>query len=130
MPSKGIVLLFAPPDFVIFRRLCSLPLFLYFRIWLSIFYLRYDPIFFQRPLCDISEIINMKNTNCHPDPILTCFIYILILLDSSSVLVHSDFDLVSSLPALYAARKVAQRTTEMIERYHLICIKFHCPQKK
>ena len=30
----------------------------------------------------------------------------------------SDFDLVSSLLALYSTRKVAQMTTEMIEYYH------------
>ena len=46
---------------------------------------------------------------------LTCFIYIL----DSSLLVHPNFDLVSSLLALFAARKVAQMTTEMIECYHL-----------
>ena len=34
-------------------------------------------------------------------------------------LVHSNVDLVSSLIALFAARKVAQMTTEMIECYHL-----------
>ena len=75
VPSKNIVVLFAPPNFVSFRRLWSLPLFLSFRLWLSIFYLRYDPIFIQRPLCDISDIINMKNTNCHPDPILSSIFY-------------------------------------------------------
>ena len=35
------------------------------------------------------------------------------------LLVHSNFDLVSSLPAIFVARKVAQMTTEMIECYHL-----------
>ena len=34
-------------------------------------------------------------------------------------LVHPNFDLVSFLIALFAARKVAQMTTEMIECYHL-----------
>ena len=34
-------------------------------------------------------------------------------------LAHSNFDLVSSLLALFVARKVAQMTTEMIECYHL-----------
>ena len=34
-------------------------------------------------------------------------------------LVHPNFDLVSSLLALFAARNVAQMTIEMIECYHL-----------
>ena len=47
--------------------------------------------------------------------ILTCFIYILHI----HFLVHPNFDLVSSLLVLFAARKVVQMTTEMIECYHL-----------
>ena len=35
------------------------------------------------------------------------------------ILDDSNFDLVSSLLALFAARKVAQMTSEMIECYHL-----------
>ena len=46
---------------------------------------------------------------------LACFIYIL----DSSLQVHPNFDLVSSLLALFEARKVAQMTTEMIECYQL-----------
>ena len=37
----------------------------------------------------------------------------------ANFLVHPNFDLVSSLLALFAARKVVQMTTEMIECYHL-----------
>ena len=33
--------------------------------------------------------------------------------------VHTNFDIVSSLLVLFAARKIAQMTTEMIECYHL-----------
>ena len=33
--------------------------------------------------------------------------------------VHSNFDLVTSLLALFVARKVAEMTIEMIECYHL-----------
>ena len=49
---------------------------------------------------------------------MTCFIYIL---DTYLVhfSVHPNFDLVSSLLALFVAKKVAQMTTEMIECYHL-----------
>ena len=48
----------------------------------------------------------------------------------SYFLVHPHFDLVSSILALFAARKVAQMISEMIECYHLRYTYFTVPQKR
>ena len=65
------------------------------------------------PWYKINLILSTKQTGSHTR---SCFIYILLIVQT---LVHSNFDIISSLLALFVARKVDEMTTEMIECYHL-----------